>query len=158
MKEMWAPTARARDATFYALRFLYNVMVAGDHSLNPNTAPSAGLSYSARDDFLLNRPWVLYFATLIVWSYGYALDGPVKQPYQLITYEDKVKDMDSYLKRVGGVDKPDDLVNQVNRNACLGLLIIMRDMFKKTRWELLHEASNLLTKCIEMLVPGAGAV
>jgi hypothetical protein len=61
-----------------------------------------------------------------------------------------------YLNRVGGVRSPEDLRKTSNRNACLGLLIIMRDMFKKTRWELLHEASNLLTKCIEMLFPGAG--
>jgi hypothetical protein len=158
MKEVWAPTARARDATFYALQFLSQVMVAGEHSLKPNTATTPGFSYSARDDFLLNRPWVLYFATLIVWSYGYALDGPVKQPYSIPKYEDKVKDMVGYLTRVGGVSKPDGLATLRDRNACLGLLIIMRDMFKKTRWELLHEASNLLTKCIEMLVPGAGAL
>jgi hypothetical protein len=154
MKEIWAPTARARDATFYALQFLSKVMVAGDHTLNPKAPPSTGFSYSARDDYLLNRPWVLYFATLIVWSYGYALDGPVTQHYSIPNHEDKVKDMVGFLTRVGGVDKPDDLANIRDRNACLGLLIIMRDMFKKTRWELLHEASNLLTKCIEMLVPG----
>jgi hypothetical protein len=154
MKEVWAPTARARDATFYALRFLSNVMVSGEHTLNPNAPGTSGLTYSARDDFLLNRPWVLYFATLIVWSYGYALDGPIQQTYSIPTYETKVKDMMGYLTRVGGVNKPDDLAKLTDRNACLGLLIIMRDMFKKTRWELLHEASNLLTKCIEMLVPG----
>jgi hypothetical protein len=160
MKDVWAPSARARDATFYALRFLLNVMVDDEHSLNRNLPPVAGLSYSAsysaRDDYLLNRPWVLYFATLIVWSYGFALDGPVKEPYSLPTYEDKVKDMSLYLRRVGGVRSPEDLNNVSNRNACLGLLVIMRDMFKKTRWELLHEASNLLTKCIEMLIPGGG--
>ncbi|KAL6710992.1 hypothetical protein ACN47E_006867 [Coniothyrium glycines] len=158
MKEVWAPTARARDAVYYALRFLSNVMVAGDHSLNTNTSPTSGFSYSARDDYLLNRPWVLYFATLIVWSYGYALDGPIKQPYQLSKPDDKVKDMIGFLKRVGGVRGPEDLSKVPDRNACLGLLIIMRDMFKKTRWELLHEASNLLTKCIDMLVPGASSM
>lgn len=159
MKEVWAPTARARDATFYALRFLSNVMLPGNRGLNSHPAPaSPDLSYSARDDYLLNRPWVLYFATLIVWSYGFALDGPIKQPYQLNKYEDKVADMKGYLKRVGGVRAPDDLSNMPDRNACLGLLIIMRDMFKATRWELLHEASNLLTKCMEMLVPGAGSL
>jgi hypothetical protein len=158
MKEIWAPTARARDATFYALRFLSNVMVAGDHSLNPNAPASAGFSYSARDDYLLNRPWVLYFATLIVWSYGFALDGPVKEPYSLPTYDNKVRDMVLYLERVGGVASPEGLIKTNNRNACLGLLIIMRDMFRTTRWELLHEASNLLTKCIEMLLPGAGGL
>ncbi|KAF2242839.1 hypothetical protein BU26DRAFT_570275 [Trematosphaeria pertusa] len=153
MKEHWAPTARARDATFYALRFLSNVMLPDEHG-----SPSTGFNYSARDDFLLNRPWVLYFATLIVWSYGYALDGAVKSPYVLTKYEDKVTDMVRFLQRVGGVRAPDDLAKMPDRNACLGLLILMRDMFKKTRWELLHEASNLLTKCIEMLVPGAGSM
>ncbi|KAF2662379.1 hypothetical protein K491DRAFT_176350 [Lophiostoma macrostomum CBS 122681] len=157
MKEQWAPTARARDATFYALRFLSNVLMPEEHNLGPGNNSTSTVSYSARDDFLINRPWVLYFATLIVWSYGYALDGAVKTPYKLPTYDDKVKDMHGYLRRVGGVRAPDDLAKTGDRNACLGMLILMRDMFKKTRWELLHEASNLLTKCIEMLVPGAGS-
>ena len=148
MKDQWAPTARARDATFYALRFLSKVMMP------EKTSP--GPEYSARDDFLLNRPWVLYFATLIVWSYGYALDGPLKQPYALKDHEDRMKDINGYLNRVGGVRAPDDLTKINDRNACLGMLVIMRDMFKKTRWELLHEASNLLTKCIDMLIPGHG--
>lgn len=153
MKETWAPTARARDATFYALRFLSTVLVLDEHTPPGGSTSSAGFDYSARDDFLLNRPWVLYFATLIVWSYGYALDGPVKSPYKLITHEDKVRDMQGFLRRVGGVRAPDDLAKMPNRNACLGMLILVRDMFKKTRWELLHEASNLLTKCMEMLTP-----
>jgi hypothetical protein len=157
MKEQWAPTARARDATFYALRFLSNVMVSEGRTMASSNNPQfASYKYSARDDFLLHRPWVLYFATLIVWSYGYALDGPVKAPYVLTKHEDKVTDMIRFLQRVGGVRGPEDLAKMPDRNACLGLLLIMRDMFKKTRWELLHEASNLLSKCIEMLVPGAG--
>lgn len=163
MKESWAPTARARDATFYALRFLSQVLLphetgnggvpTGAHG--PHTSEqAAGFTYSARDDSLLNRPWVLYFATLIVWSYGYALDGPIDPIYQLDSREDLVRDMQGYLRRVGGVRAPDGLAKIQDRNACLGMLILLRDMFKKTRWELLHEASSLLQKCIEMLAPG----
>jgi hypothetical protein len=159
MKEQWAPTARARDATYYALQFISRVMLPEEHNMGPSSNPPArGSTYSPRDDVLLNRPWVLYFATLIVWSYGFALDGPVKQPYKLPTYEDKVNDMRGFLRRVGGVNGPEDLANIADRNACLGMLALMRDMFKKTRWELLHEASNLLTKCVDMLVPGAGSL
>jgi hypothetical protein len=159
MKEAWAPTARARDATFYALRFLSQVLMPAEHG-SPHHGPashvardSSGL-YSARDDFLLNRPWVLYFATLIVWSYGFALDGPIKPIYALNSPDQVVKDMRGFLNRVGGVRAPDDLANITNRNACLGLLVLMRDTFGKTRWELLHEASKLLNKCIEMLAGG----
>ncbi|KAF2430919.1 hypothetical protein EJ08DRAFT_660339 [Tothia fuscella] len=151
MKEGWAPTARARDATFYALRFLSQVLIPDDN--NSMAKPEFG--YSARDDFLLNRPWVLYFATLIVWSYGFALDGPIKPMYQLNSDEEVVNDMQGFLRRVGGVRAPDDLAKMTNRNACLGLLTLMKDTFSKTRWELLHEASKLLTKCIEMLSTGA---
>ena len=158
MKDTWAPTARARDAVFYALQFLSNVLLTEEHGVGPsNGSFSTVYKYSARDDCLLNRPWVLYFATLIVWSYGYALDGPVKSPYVLHTHEDKVTDMVRFLQRVGGVHGPEDLAKMPDRNACLGLLLLMRDMFKKTRWELLHEASTLLTKCIDMLVPRANA-
>ncbi|KAH7120951.1 fungal-specific transcription factor domain-containing protein [Dendryphion nanum] len=157
MKEIWAPTARARDAVFYALRFLSSVLLPEEQPQKGNS-PSTDFTYSARDDVLLNRPWVLYFALLIVWSYGYALDGPIKCVYQLQGYEDQVKDMNGYLRRVGGVSTPEGLIKVGNRNACLGMLLLMRDMFKKTRWELLHEASNLLSKCIDKLVPGASGM
>jgi Fungal specific transcription factor domain len=158
MKDGWAPTARARDATFYALRFLSQVLMPDEHG-SPHQRPthsqvgrdpSSGL-YSARDDFLLNRPWVLYFATLIVWSYGYALDGPITPMYALQDYNQVVKDMQGFLNRVGKVRSPDDLQAVTNRNACLGLLVLMRDTFARTRWELLHEASLRLDKCIEKL-------
>lgn len=166
MKESWAPTARARDATFYALRFLSQVLLPHENGnggiragaatgQGPQSAEqAAGFTYSARDDSLLNRPWVLYFALLIVWSYGFALDGPIDPVYQLDSREDMVRDMQGFLRRVGGVRAPDALVKIQDRNACLGMLILLRDNFRKTRWELLHEASNLLQKCIAMLAPG----
>ncbi|KAK8243343.1 fungal-specific transcription factor domain-containing protein [Phyllosticta capitalensis] len=159
MKEHWAPSARARDATFYALRFLSQVLLPADHRSagggpqTPDTA--AGFTYSAREDFLLNRPWVLYFAALIVWAYGFALDGPLAAPYDdLASREALVRDMRGFLRRVGGVAAPDELVKIRDRNASIGLLVLLRDMFVKTRWELLHEASRLLGKCIEMSAPG----
>ncbi|KAI9692891.1 MAG: hypothetical protein M1822_004885 [Bathelium mastoideum] len=273
MRNTWAPSARARDATFYALRFLSQVLIPEDHESeqvppqrpaiaaarkdgdSPPFDPSSNIRYSARDDFLLNRPWVLYYAALIVWSYGYALDGPIvphsaattgkqidlsggrtaeqnhqrsqsktvspartappapeprtfkmespgpqaaysvahdwtssalpHQPYQPPppqhayvrpsqqssgeageisvtpshpipqTPQQRVLDMQSFLRRVGGVRTPEDLIRLPDRNGCLGMLLLLRDMFYKTRWELLHEASNLLGNCCEMLVPGS---
>jgi hypothetical protein len=148
MKE-WAPTARARDATFYAARFLSQVLLPENQSI-PGGAGSD--YYSARDDFLLNRPWVLYFAALIVWSYGYALDGPISTPESpLINPIQKRNDMCAFLQKIGGVQSPGELGSLDGRNECVGLLLVLCDMFKRTRWELLHEAANLLTTCAEML-------
>lgn len=150
----WAPKASARHATFYALKFLAQVLVPDSPSAyrGPTTSSLGNTSlYSARDDFLLNRPWVLYYAVLIVWSYGYALDGPIKSPPALLTVEQQSYDMKLFLTRVGGIQNPQELESMKDRNSCLGLLYVLREKFKKCRWELLHEAANLLGNCIDML-------
>ena len=157
IEAIWAPRATARDATFYALRFLTQVL-APDLCDPPQKGSEIGMdangNYSARDDFLLNRPWVLYFAALIVWSYGYALEGPIKHPPQLVTFEQQRQDMRAFLKRVGGVRGPEDLEHIEGRNCCLGLLMVMRDNFKNCLWELMLEAVKLLNNCVGLLYEG----
>ena len=151
IRDVWAPKASARDAVFFALRFLSQVMAPDIFAASSSPEPGSMADYSARDDFLLNRPWVLYFAALIVWSYGYACDGPMWAPPLLATQEEQTRDMRTFLKRVGGVKAPDDLASLKNKNACMGMLMLLRDMFQKCRWELVHEAAGLLNNCIEML-------
>lgn len=154
IKENWAPRPSARHATFYALKFLAQVLMPDMTSSHRNSASMSMdnlSSYSARDDYLLNRPWVLYFAALIVWSYGYALDGPVRSIPNLYTVEQQTYDMRAFLTRVGGIQDPRELEQMKDRNACLGLLCVLQTMFEKCRWELLHEAAMLLGNCINML-------
>lgn len=145
----WAPRASARHATFYALKFLTQVLMpdaSPAYASQINSTP-----YSARDDFLLNRPWVLYYAALVVWSFGYALDGPLKTPPTLSTPDEQAFDMRQYLGKFGAIQAPPDLCNMRDRNACLGLLYVLRDRFRQCRWQLLHEAAILLGNCIEKL-------
>lgn len=160
MREQWAPSARARDATFYALRFLCAVLIPEEElaSKRPHPYRPPTFDYNARDDYLLNRPWVLFFAALIVWSYGYALDGPIRPSnYTLRTRELQTHDLQRYLIRMGGVASPDDLEKVKDRNSCLGLLLLLRECFRQPRWELLHEASERLSSCIDLLLPGHGS-
>ena len=154
IRQNWAPRASARHATFYALKFLRQVLMPDSSSAYRNgTSGSTTLfsPYSARDDFLLNRPWVLYYAVLIVWSYGYALDGVLQSPHPLDTAEAQHADMIDFLTRVGGIQDPRELERTRDRNACLGLLYVLHETFQKCRWELLHEAAKLLENCIKML-------
>ncbi|EME79600.1 uncharacterized protein MYCFIDRAFT_190439 [Pseudocercospora fijiensis CIRAD86] len=159
MREQWAPSARARDATFYALRFLCEVLVpqeALEKNDNAPSSPPPTFKYSARDDYLLNRPYVLYFACMIVWSYGYALDGPVGTAnFTLTARDEQIRDLQRYLIRVGGIASPDDLEGLPDRSSCLGLLILMRECFRQPRWELLHEASDMMNRCVQLLLPGS---
>jgi hypothetical protein len=107
--------------------------------------------YSARDDVLLNRPWVLYFAALIVWSYGFALEGQVSNVNILNSPTEQARDARLYLQRFGSVESPEALKSLKGLNECAGMLLVLRESFRKTRWELLHEAANLLTNCVDLL-------
>jgi hypothetical protein len=137
--DIWAPKATARDATFYALNFLSQVLAPDLHGSSRVSSNIIGMGsygeYTPRDDFLLNRPWVLYFAALIVWSYGYALDGPIRNPPLLHTVEQQRSDMREFLRRAGEARAPQDLETLKDRNRCMGLLMILRDGFKHCRWE-----------------------
>ncbi|GES64015.1 C2H2 finger domain protein [Aspergillus terreus] len=146
MTERWATKASARDATFYALQFLSECLLNHESAVT-----DAGELYSGRDDYLLNRPWVIYVAALVVWCYGFALEGPIRTPAALETVAEQRRDMEQYLRRMGAARSPNDLETMKGRNQCLGLLMILRDGFVNTRWELLAEAANLLGSCIDKL-------
>ncbi|MCJ1393121.1 hypothetical protein MMC18_005993 [Xylographa bjoerkii] len=155
IRAMWAPRPSARDATFYALKFLTQVLAPDllppGHAAQTIIGMDGSGEYSARDDFLLNRPWVLYFAALIVWSYGFALDGPIRPRPMLDTVEQQKQDMRHFLRRASEVRSPQDLLTLKDKNACMGLLMVLRDEFRACQWELMHEASHLLNNCVEML-------
>lgn len=144
LREQWAPSAKARDATFYALKFLCGVLM-------PEAAggtPRDGEPYSVRDDVQLNRPWVLYFAMLVVWCYGFALEGPCPAVSRPASESDKVGLMRDYLVKFGGIQTPDDLKLARGINENTALLMVLKDGFDSTRWELLHEGGKLLANCI----------
>ena len=152
MKDRWARTAKARDATYYALKFLCSVMIPGE----AGSSPSRGYSnaddppYSARDDVLLNRPWVLYFAALVVWSYGYALEGPCINVWQPANYQEQLQQMREYLRRCGSVSSPEELKHIKGLNNNSALLLVLKESFTNARWELLYEGAALLKNCINL--------
>ncbi|KAI0972639.1 fungal-specific transcription factor domain-containing protein [Xylaria arbuscula] len=137
MKDHWAPSARARDATFYAAKFLCSVLLDGTE-------------YCARDDVLLNRPWVLYFAALVVWCYGFAIAGPCPGHAAPNGHEEKHTQMRDYLQRLGSIQTPDDLKFMKDVNKTSALLSVLKEAFGSTRWELLHEGATLLDNCIQL--------
>ena len=90
--------------------------------------------YSARDDVLMNRSWVLYFAALIVWCYAFALEGPTHEEIPSPgAFQDQVFDMRVYLRRLSNVKSPEELKSVSNLNGCTGMLMVLRHTFEKTR-------------------------
>lgn len=45
----------------------------------------------------------MYMAALVVWCYGFAVDGPILLPPALATAAEQRRDMLEFLRRVGGV-------------------------------------------------------
>ncbi|KAH6659828.1 fungal-specific transcription factor domain-containing protein [Truncatella angustata] len=152
MKDNWAPTAKARDATFYALKFLASVLLADENGSDASTGyrPFGPGGYVARDDVLLNRPWVLYFAALIVWCYGFALEGACPSAPLPATPHEKTGRMKDYLRRFGSIPTPEDLKLMKGVNNNNALLLVLKDSFETSRWELLHEGAILLNNCIQL--------
>jgi hypothetical protein len=148
IKDHWAHSARARDAAFYAIKFLCSVLAPDQ--VSPAHAGGYHLDepYDARDDVLLNRPWVMYFAALVVWSYGFALEGPCPNIPLPTNKQEKLQHMRNYFIKFGTIENPSDLQNRTGFNSNTALLMVLKDTFETTRWELLHEAATLLNNCI----------
>ncbi|KIW87388.1 uncharacterized protein Z519_12024 [Cladophialophora bantiana CBS 173.52] len=170
----WAKGPSARVAVYHALQLLKSVIL-------PGKGGSRRL-YNARDDYLMMRPWTLYFAALVVWSYGFALDG-VLRPFPSLLQPDSspgaasarshgsnqsmlnmahdgsefqveavVKDAHAFLQTVGAVKSPQQLESiKDGRNNVVGVLAILETAFRDSRWELLHEAADLLRNAIVLL-------
>ncbi|KAF5017447.1 hypothetical protein F66182_10617 [Fusarium sp. NRRL 66182] len=148
IKDHWAHSARARDACFYALKFLCSVLAPDQ--VSPAHAGGYHLNepYDARDDVLLNRPWVMYFAALVVWSYGFALEGACPNVPLPSTRQEQMQHTRNYFIKFGSIDSPGNLQGRAGINENTALLMTLKATFETTRWELLHEAANLLSNCI----------
>lgn len=150
IKESWAPSEKARDAAFYALKLLRFVL-APDQIGRQEDVPvrsQANQPYEVRNDILLNRPWVLYFAVLVVWCYGYALEGPNLRYTEPTVHQDRWAQMRGYLSVYAGSSEPSELQDMRGFNGNIALLMVLRDSLGQSRWELLHEAGSLLQNCI----------
>lgn len=149
----WASKPSSRDATFHALKMLSQVLLPEVDDAGDISPATSRLLYSARDDYLFHRPWVIYFAALVVWSYSFALEGHIDPaPPLLDKPEEREADMREYLTRINhSVRRMEDLEHTKGLNQCLGLMLVLQDSFKETRWELMKEACVLLGSCVEKL-------
>ncbi|KAG5939926.1 hypothetical protein E4U53_007702 [Claviceps sorghi] len=146
--EQWAPSMRARNATLSAFRLLNTVMLM-DGSASTNASSSwPKETYRIQNNVLMNRPWVLYFAALVVWCYGYAVEGPCGIMGGKCSLDENQRQMRVYLSTYASVKDANEFqfMRGINKNTAL--LIVLRDVFDNTKWDLLHEGAHLMRNCI----------
>jgi len=168
----WVKTSAARSAAFHAIQLLKPVVLA--------PFPGSQEFFNCRDDHLLNRSWAIYYSLLVLFAYGFALDGVLRPfPTHLQTqnvglpspqilwsqmqtpaenlFQARMDDARLYLNTVGGAKSPDDLrMMQSGRNRLVGLFGLFSTCFQNARWELLQEGAARLDKAIEILRDGGG--
>jgi len=86
-----------------------------------------------------------------VWSYGHALEGACPEAkVPMGNKTEQVRLMREYLVTYGGGTDPEVLrtMKGLNNNTCL--LLVLKDTFLTTRWELLHEGATLLNNCVQL--------
>lgn len=182
----WATCAAARHAVHYSVRFICSILLQDtkckkpDHNFHDaarfeNLDGHSIYSYRASADFLLPRPWVLYFSTLVVWAYGFLLEGQLR-PYpdnlqypssaagrtviepplspQTEPLKEREQDAKTYLKTMARYESPAALEKlTMGRNKVIGLISVVSKVLEGSQWELLNEARDRLRGAAECLRP-----
>ena len=168
----WIRTTQGREAVFHSLQVLKAAL------LKPS---SSGIhhTYNARDDYIFLRPWTLYFSGLIVWCWGYMVDGllrpfpahllrstvrsSISTPVSQDSREEdwtaneqiqnaNLQDARLYLQTIGAASSPQELESiKAGRNNVVGLLRTLGFAFRDARWELLREAAERMRSAVKML-------
>ena len=122
----WFFTDSAREAVSYALTLVRETMFSGQ-------------PYLACEDRIAPRPWCLYIAVLTLWAYGEAAkeqgfstggEGASAEEYVILMTQMLQKDMHNPF----GADKT------------TGLVLATHKALSNCRWELLHEACQVLER------------
>ncbi|KPI41273.1 Zinc finger protein klf1 [Cyphellophora attinorum] len=180
----WANTPGARSAVLHSVRYLKLTLMSDTPADRGGRQPISSTSSTWHDgsntdlprssDVVIIRPWVMYYSALVVWAYGYLLDGPLRpfpghifpgprsdMTIQAMTSSNPLSadrgeairhDAEQYLQATGDFSDPDDLRAVTGgRNRVVGVLTMAMRALEGSRWELLHEARTRLRDCVDQL-------
>lgn len=172
----WAPSPQARSAVCHAFRFLHAVLIAPVLGSQATLAP-----YSPRRDPLNHRPWIVYYATLTIWSYNYTLGhldaaaapDPASQPSSAAVHHQRnqqqqlhqqwtaslpeheaARAVRAYLERGASVEEAERLQHMSvgSLGQCATLCEWVGGRMEDAVSEILVEASQRLKACRDLLL------
>ena len=153
--DVWAAQYSTRLAVLHAFRLLYRVLVDPHQKRRTgyqNAGSAYGIQYSCRNDPDPHRPWVVYYATLSIWSFVRALNP---QPRLSKSLPRAPGGIHNYLSRVAKLKELDTATSKTLLNGLPELLDAIGVLSSESHSEILQEAQGRLEICREMLAPGA---
>ncbi|GAP90935.2 putative zinc c2h2 type domain-containing protein [Rosellinia necatrix] len=158
---VWAGQLLTRRAILHAFKLLHRILIDprqkkiapiqdfGGHNMG-------AIQYSTRADSDPHRPWIMYFATLSIWSFAQAFKGQGQstRPFFPSGIRRGLNTVPEYLSRIA---KLSELDLATSATLCDGLHELLDEVYallSQSHWELLQEACARLVSCKELMHSG----
>ncbi|KAI1372837.1 hypothetical protein F4677DRAFT_456358 [Hypoxylon crocopeplum] len=159
----WSNQRATRHAILHAFRLLHRILVDSRHKKSNGYAASAvdayGITpYSCRRDPDPHRPWIMYYATLSIWSFVRALTQSRDQSNTLRPFPQQMQrnttGIFEYLSKVTKLSELDATTPANLQDGLPNLLDTIGSLTSESPSELLKEACGRLDMCKQMLYHG----
>ncbi|KAI8963149.1 fungal-specific transcription factor domain-containing protein [Daldinia sp. FL1419] len=162
---VWSNQTTTRHAILHAFKLLHRILVDPRQKRTngyPNNPLDAyGVQYSCRRDPDPHRPWIMYYATLSIWSFVRALTQSRDQSNTLRPFPQQLQrstaSVCDYICKVTHISELDTSTTNVQANLQDGLpnlLDTIGALTSESPSELLKEACGRLDTCKHLLYHG----
>ncbi|KAI3318789.1 zinc finger protein zas1 [Xylariaceae sp. AK1471] len=158
---LWAGQPNTRHAMLHAFKLLHRILVDSRQKKIASTQQYGGnslgaIQYSTRADTDPHRPWIMYYATLSIWSFAQALKGQGQptRPLSPSRMRRGLNTVPEYLSRIAKLSELDSATSATLCDGLLELLDVVFSLASQSHSELLKEACNRLENCKELMYGG----
>ncbi|KAI5857477.1 hypothetical protein GGS23DRAFT_616651 [Durotheca rogersii] len=156
---VWSSQPTTRHAIFHAFQLLHRILVDTRQNRGagfPNNPIDAyGIQYSCRGDPDPHRPWIMYYATLSIWSFVRSFTQPREECSTLRPFARQIQGNTAgivdYLNKVTKLPELEATTPSNLQDGLPNLLDVISTLALESPSELLQEASSRLEVCKRML-------
>ncbi|KAI1420038.1 zinc finger protein zas1 [Xylaria sp. FL1777] len=161
---VWAGQLLTRRAILHAFKLLHRILIDPRQKKIASIQELGGgnrgaIQYSTRADSDPHRPWIMYYATLSIWSFTQALKGQghVTQPFPPSRARGGLNTVPEYLSRVAKLSELDSATSATLCDGVPELLDVVCTLLSQSHWELLKEACQRLADCKKLIYSGGAS-
>ncbi|KAF2967667.1 hypothetical protein GQX73_g5900 [Xylaria multiplex] len=155
---VWAGQLLTRRAILHAFKLLHRILIDPRQKKIASVQELGGytqeaLQYSTRADPDPHRPWIMYYATLSIWSFAQALkaQGQFTQQFSPTRVRHGLGNVPEYLSRIAKLSDLDSVTSATLCDGVPGLLDVVHRLLSHSHWDLLKEACHRLENCRELM-------
>ncbi|OTA68093.1 hypothetical protein K449DRAFT_345386 [Hypoxylon sp. EC38] len=155
----WSAQPTTRRAILHAFKLLHRILVdprqKNSNGYTNNVVGMYGIHYSCRRDPDPHRPWIMYYATLSLWSFVRARTQSRDPSNTLRPFPQQLqRSTTGILDYLSKVTKPSELESANLQDGLPNLLDAIGALASESPSELLKEACGRLEMCKHMLYHG----